>query len=311
MTTRQAFLSEMVTRPADLGNAIALNSLIVNGARLLGPALAGILLAQTSTEVCFLLNSLSYLAVLLALAAMRPEGPRRERPAEPLWQGLREGFRYVSGFAPIRTLLLLLGLSSLAGTSYRVLLPEFTVRRLGSDAHTLGYLTAASGFGALVGALFLAARKSILGLDRWIVLALALLGLGLSAFVGVADFTLALLMLFLIGFGMMVEMAASNTLLQTIVAEDKRGRVMSFYTMAFLGMAPLGSLLTGVLAACLGLPITFLINGLLCLSGAALFGLTLPRFHVLVRPIYVRLNILPPLSLGIATASELETVAKE
>jgi MFS family permease len=311
MTTRQAFLSEMVTRPADLGNAIALNSLIVNGARLLGPALAGILLAQTSTEVCFLLNGLSYLAVLLALAAMRLEGPRRERPAEPLWQGLWEGFRYVIDFAPIRTLLLLLGLSSLAGTSYRVLLPEFTVRRLGSDAHTLGFLSAAPGFGALAGALFLAARKSVLGLDRWIVLALVLLGLGLSAFVGVADFTLALLMLFLIGFGMMVEMAASNTLLQTIVAEDKRGRVMSFYTMAFLGMAPLGSLLTGALAACLGLPITFLINGLLCLSSAALFGLTLPRFHVLVRPIYVRLNILPPLSLGIARASELETVTKE
>ncbi|HEY7427624.1 MAG TPA: MFS transporter [Gemmataceae bacterium] len=278
MTTRQAFLSELVTRRADLGNAIALNSFTVNGARLLGPTLAGILLTQTSAEVCFLLNGLSYLAVLLALLAMRLEGPRRERPTVPLWQGLRDGFRYVREFAPIRTLLLLLALSSLAGMSYTVLLPEFAVRRLGGDARTLAFLMAASGLGALTGALFLASRRSVLGLDRWIWLALTLLGLGLLAFVGVTDFWLALLVLFTIGFCMMVEIAASNTLLQTLVAEDKRGRVMSFYTMAFLGMAPLGSLLTGVLAAWLGLTITFLINGLLCLTGAALFGLRMPLY---------------------------------
>jgi MFS family permease len=304
MTTRQAFLSEMVIRRADLGNAIALNSLIVNGARLLGPTLAGILLAQTSAEVCFLLNGLSYLAVLLALLAMRLEGPRLERPTVPLWQGLRDGFRYVSAFAPIRTLLLLLALASMAGTSYRVLLPEFTVRRLGGDARTLAFLTAASGLGALTGALFLAARKSVLGLDRWILLALTLLGLGLLAFVVVANFPLSLLLLFAIGFGMMVEIAASNTLVQTLVAEDKRGRVMSFYTMAFLGMAPLGSLLTGVLAAWLGLPIAFLINGLFCLAGAALFGLSLPLF---CRPTIVGENpcnhcsAVIPSAVGVAT----------
>jgi MFS family permease len=311
MTTRQAFLSEMVTRPTDLGNAIALNSMMVNGARLLGPTLAGILLAQTSAQVCFLLNGLSYLAVLVALWAMRLEGPRRERPTEPLWQGLRDGFRYVSGFAPIRTLLLLLALASMAGTSYTVLLPELTVRRLGGDAHTLAFLMAASGLGALTGALFLASRKSILGLGRWIFLATTFLGLGLLSFAIVADFRLALLALFTIGFGMMVQMASSNTLLQTIVDEDKRGRVMSFYTMAFLGMAPLGSLLTGTLAAWLGLPIACLINGVFCLIGAALFGLSLPRLRVLMRPTYVRLNILPPLATGISTASELENVAKE
>lgn len=310
MTTRQAFLSEMVTRRSDLANAIALNSSMVNGARLIGPTLAGLILAQTSADVCFLLNGLSYLAVLGALLAMRLEGSRHERPTTPLWQGLREGFHYVSRFAPIRTLLLLLGLSSMAGTSYTVLLPEFTVRRLGGDAHTLAFLTAASGLGALAGALFLASRKSVLGLGRWILLALNLLGLGLLAFARVDDLKTALLVLFAIGFGMMVEMAASNTLLQTISAEDKRGRVMSFYTLAFLGMAPLGSLLTGVLAARVGLTVTFLINGLLCLGGAVLFGLSLPRLRALVRPIYVRLNILP-LTTGIATASELETVMKE
>ena len=237
MTTRQAFLSEMVTRREDLGNAIALNSSMVNGARLIGPTLAGLILAQTSADVCFLLNSLSYLAVLLALLAMRREGPPRKRAAEPLWQGLREGFRYVGGFAPVRTLLLLLGLSSMAGTSYTVLLPEFTVRRLGGEAHTLAFLTAASGLGALTGALFLASRKSVLGLGRWLLLALTLLGMGLLSFAVVSQFMPAVLVLFVIGFGMMVQMASSNTLLQTITPEEKRGRVMSFYTLAFLGMA--------------------------------------------------------------------------
>jgi MFS family permease len=228
-----------------------------------------------------------------------------------LWQGLREGFYYVSGFAPIRTLLLLLGLSSLAGMSYTVLLPEFTVRRLGGDARTLAFLTAASGLGALTGGFLLASRKSVLGLGRWILLAMTLLGLGLLAFAWVADFTLALGVLFAIGFGMMVQMAGSNTLLQTITAEDKRGRVMSFYTMAFLGMAPLGSLLTGVLAAWLGPSITLRINGLLCLTGAVLFAVSLPRLRVLIRPIYARLNILPPVTTGIAAASELESTMKE
>jgi MFS family permease len=311
MTTRQAFLSEMVTDRADLGNAIALNSLLVNGARLVGPTLAGILLARTSAPICFLLNGVSYFAVLLALIAMRLEGPLRQRSSAPLWQELRDGFRYVSGFAPIRSLLLLLALASMAGTSYTVLLPELTVRRLGGDAHTLAFLMSASGLGALSGALFLASRRSVLGLGRWILLSLLLLGLGLLSLAGVANFSLALLGLFTIGFGMMVEMASSNTLLQTIADEDKRGRVMSFYTMAFLGMAPLGSLLTGALAAWLGLPITFIINGLLCLMGAVLFGLRLPRLQALVRPIYVRLKILPPITTGIATASELETVTKE
>ncbi len=311
MTTRQAFLSEMVKRREDLGNAIALNSSIVNGARLIGPTLAGFILAQTSADVCFLINGLSYLAVLLALLAMRLDSPSRQRTREPLWQGLREGFRYVIGFPPVRTLLLLLGLSSMAGTSYTVILPEFTVRRLNGEAHTLAFLTAASGLGALAGALFLASRKSVLGLGRWLFLAMTLLGLGLSVFAVVYRFTPALLVLFVIGFGMMVQMAASNTLLQTITPEDKRGRVMSFYTMAFLGMAPLGSLLTGTLAAWIGPQITMLVNGFLCLTGAAFFGFHLPRLRALVRPIYVRLDILPPMTTGVAAASELENVVRD
>lgn len=310
MTARQAFLSEMVTDRADLSNAIALNSSIFNGARLIGPTLAGFLLAQTSAEVCFLLNGLSYLAVLLALLAMRLEQTRRERSPDSLRQGLHEGFQYVGGFAPIRALLLLLGLTSLVGSSYPVLLPEFTVRRLEGDARTLVFLLAAAGLGALTGALFLASRKSVLGLGRWILMALTLLGSGLLAFAWVANFALALVVLFAIGFGIIVEMAGSNTLLQTIAAEDKRGRVMSFYTLASQGMAPLGSLLTGFVSVRLGLSITFFVNGLLCLASALVFGARLPRLRVLVRPIYERLHILPPLTTGIAAASELETVMK-
>lgn len=310
MTTRQAFLLELVNNREDLSNAIALNSSIFNGARLIGPTLAGFILVQTSAAMCFLLNGLTFLAVLLALLAMRLEGPRRERHTASVWQGLHEGFRYVSGFAPIRTLLLLLGLTSMLGTSYMVLLPELTVRRLGGDARTLAFLIAAAGVGALIGALFLASRKNVLGLDGWILTALTLIGLGLLAFAWVAHFLVALMVLVAIGFGIMVEMAGSNTLLQTIVAEDKRGRVMSFYTLASLGMAPLGSLLTGMLSVRLGSSITFFVNGLLCLTGALLFGVSLPRLRVQVRPSYVRLNILPPLAAGIAAASELETAMK-
>jgi MFS family permease len=309
ITTRQAFLSEMVTNRGDLGNAIALNSSIFNGARLIGPTLTGFILVQTSADVCFLLNGLSYLAVLLALLAMRLEGLRRELAADPLWKGLLEGLRYVSGFAPIRTLLLLLGLTSMVGTSYMVLLPEFTVRSLDGDARTLAFLIAAAGLGALTAALFLASRKSVLGLDRWILTALTLLGFGLLAFAWAANFALAMVLLFAIGFSVMVEMAGSNTMLQTIAADDKRGRVMSFYTLASLGMAPLGSLLTGTMAARLGLSMAFLVNGLLCLTGALLFGVRLPRLRALVQPIFVDLDLLP-LTTGIATASQVETAIK-
>jgi MFS family permease len=307
MTTRQAFFSEIVTDRADLSNAIALNSSLVTGARLLGPTLAGIILARAGADVCFLLNGFSYFAVVLALLAMRLEGLPFQRPTDPLWQGLRDGFRYVSGFAPIRTLLLLLGLTSMAGASYTVLLPELTVRRLGGDAPTLAFLIAAAGLGALTAALFLASRRNVLGLDRWILTALTLVGLGLLALAWVANFLLAMLVLFAIGFGVMVEMAGSNTLMQTLVADSKRGRVMSFYTLASLGMVPLGSLLTGFLSARLGPLLTFLVNGLLCLAGAGFFAIRLRNFRRLVRPIYVRLNLLPPITTRIAAASDRET----
>jgi MFS family permease len=303
MTARQAFLTEMIDRREDLGNAIALNSSMVNGTRLVGPALAGLLLAQAGAAVCFLVNGLSYLAVLAALLAMRLRPGERHRA--PLVKGLSEGFRYVFGFAPIRTLLLLLALVSLASTFATVLYPVFADNILGGGATTLGYLMAASGLGALAAALWLASRQSVLGLGKWIPLASGTFGLALVGFSYSKDLRLALVLLLLTGAGMMVEMAATNTILQTIVEEDKRGRVMSWYALAFLGTAPVGSLLAGWLANRLGAPLTVRLAGLGSTAGAVLFALWLPALREQIRPIYRRIGILPEAVAGVEAATEL------
>jgi MFS family permease len=311
MTTRQAFLAEMVEDRADLANAIALNSSMVNGTRLVGPALAGFVLAESSAGVCFLLNGLSYLAVLAALLAMRVRPHRRERPTTHLVHELREGFAYAFGFAPIRSILMLLALTSLVGMSYSVLLPVFAKAILHGGAKTLGFLSAGAGVGALAGALFLASRKSVLGLGKWIMLAPALLGLGLMVFSFAEALWQALPPLCVVGFAMMVQMASSNTILQTIVEEGKRGRVMSFYTMAFLGMAPLGSLLAGSLADVIGTTATLRVGGLTCVVGSLVFATQLPRLREMVRPIYVRMGILPEVASGLQAAAQLTAPPEE
>ena len=247
LPARQAFLTEMVASREDLANAIALNSSIFNGARLVGPALAGLVLYLAGAAVCFTINGVSYLAVLAALLAMDVP-PEPERSEEPFGKRLREGVAYAFTFPPIRDLILLLALVSLVGMPYAVLLPVFATEILGGGALVLGLLSAATGVGALCGALLLAARKSVVGLGRWIALGPGAFGLAVTGFALSAWLWLSLLMLFLAGFALMMHMAASNTVLQTIVDEDKRGRVMSLYTMAFMGMAPLGSLLAGALA---------------------------------------------------------------
>ena len=316
MVGRQAFLTEMLEDRADLGNAIAMNSFTFNSARLVGPSVAGVLLALVGAGICFLLNGLSYLAVLAALYAMRLQ-PRGPEPARvPLRRGLREGFAYAFGFAPIRSLLLLVSLVSLVGASYVVLLPVFATapELLHGGAQTYGLLLSAAGCGALAGAVYLAARKSVLGLGIRIALSPSVLGLSLLAVSFVRTLWLALLLLLLMGMAMMVQMAASNTLIQTIVEDDKRGRVMSFYTMAFFGMAPIGSLLAGWLADALGVPATLRIGGGCCVAGSLLFAWQLPRFRAGVRPHYVRLGIVPgepvasseAAALGAATMSEKE-----
>jgi MFS family permease len=290
MPVRQSFMVEIV-QAKDLGNAIALNSSIVNSAQLLGPSIAGILIASMGEGVCFLLNGISYLFVIVSLLAMKITSRKIETQNTHVLQGIREGFSYAFGFTPIRSILLLLALVSLIGMPFRVLMPVFARDVLGGGPHTLGFLMGSSGLGALVGSVYLASRKSVLGLGKWIALATGVFGIGLIAFSLSRVLWFSLFLIFLASFGVMVQFASSNTILQTVVDEDKRGRVMSFYAMALRGMAPFGSLLAGGLAGKIGAPHTLMIGGLSCFLGALAFGRKLPLLREMVRPIYVRMGI--------------------
>jgi len=298
---RQSFIVEMIERREDLGNAIALNSSMVNGARLLGPSVAGTLIALMGEGFCFLLNALSFVAVIAALLAMRITPKTRARQKTPLWQGLTEGYRYAFGFFPIRSLLLLLALVSFMAMPYTVLMPVFAGRILHGGPETLGFLLGATGVGALAGTLFLASRKSVLGLGRIIVIGSSLFGMGLIGFSFSRVFWLSAIMMVVTGFGMMIQMTSTNTVLQTIVDEDKRGRVMSFYTMAFMGMVPFGSLFAGSLASAIGTPETTMVGGISCILGSLLFARKLPAFRETVRPIYMERGILSERSLPTAS----------
>jgi MFS family permease len=301
----------MVPYREDLANAIALNSSIVNGARLVGPFLAGLLIAAGGAVSCFLFNAVSYLAVLAALLAMRDFPQRPPRAVVPLRDGLIEGFRYGFGFPPIRALLLLLALVSLMGMPLSVLMPVFANDILHGGPTLFGVLTGASGCGALAAALYLASRKSVLGLGRIMTGATAVFGISLIAFSLSRSIPLSIGLLVVAGCSMMLEMAASNTLIQTIVDEDKRGRVMSLYTMAFFGTAPLGSLLAGTIASHGGAPLALQVSGVACLVGAILFARSLPRLREFVRPIYQRAGILPQVAVAIETTAELEVPPQE
>ncbi|HUK66445.1 MAG TPA: MFS transporter [Anaeromyxobacteraceae bacterium] len=309
---RQSFLVEMVAGREDLPNAIALNSSAFNAARLVGPAIAGVLIGLLGEGMVFLLNGLSYVAVIAALLAVRvPPRPQRGEDVALVWTHLKDGFRYAAGFAPIRAVLLLVALVSLLGLPYTVLLPMFATDVLHGDAHTLGFLAGGVGVGALVGALYLASRRSVRGLGRVIVAAVTLLGLGLMAFSAIRNEWVAIAILCVTGFGMMAQMASSNTILQTLVEDNKRGRVMSIYTMAFLGTTPIGSLMAGALAARVGARTTVLMGGLSCLLGAALFARALPGLRRQVLPHYARLGLLareemPPAVGGDSSAQRVD-----
>ena len=267
---RQSFLVELVGR-ADLMNAIALNSSMFNGARIIGPAIAGLLVAAIGEGWCFVLNGASYVAVLAGLLMMHPK-PRPMRPSigSPL-DRIVAGFGFVARTGPIRALLLLLGLVSLAGMPYSVLMPVFADRVLHVGARGLGLLMGASGIGALLGALVLATRREVRGLGRWIARATAGFGLGLIAFSMSREFWLSALLLVPVGFAMIVQTAASNTLIQAMVPDALRGRVMAAYTMMFMGMAPIGALLSGAVAGRLGAPTAVAIGGAICIAGAVVF----------------------------------------
>lgn len=290
---RQAFLSEMIEKKEDIGNAIALNSSMVNAARLLGPSIAGVIIAGFGEGICFTIDGFSYLAVIASLLLMhlRPAPPRPER--KRFLHELMEGFHYSFGFTTIRAILLLLALSSMMGMSYTVLMPVFASKVLGGGPHTLGFLMSASGLGALTGAFFLASRESVRGLGRWIVIASSAFGLGLMAFSFSSWLLVSLTLLLVVGFGMMVQMASSNTILQTISEERMRGRVMSFYSMAFMGMTPFGNLLAGTLADLIGAQWTTFLGGFVCVVGSMVFLRTLPKLREQIRPIYRQLGIIP------------------
>jgi MFS family permease len=308
MPGRQAFLLTLVENRQDLGNAIALNSSMVNVARLVGPSVAGIIIAAAGEGWCFLIDGFSYVAVIIALLRMRIPRLAASPMRRHALQQFREGFTYAFGFPPIRSIILLLALVSLVGVPYSVLMPVFATQIFHGGPHTLGFLMTASGCGALLGALWLAARRSVVGLGRVIPAASALFGVGLIAF-GLmrtpGTFWIALPCLTVAGFGFMVQMASSNTVIQTIVDDEKRGRVMSFYTMAFLGTVPFGSLIAGSLSSRIGAPNTLVLGGICCLIGAAVFARSLPMLRAHVRPIYVKLGIIPEVSTGLATAAEL------
>ncbi len=306
MPARQAFVIEMVEYREDLGNAIALNSSLVNGARLVGPSVAGLVIASVGEGYCFLLDGFSYMAVIASLLAMSVAPQLSERVHEAVLSELRDGWNYVRGFRPIWSILLLLALVSLVGMPYTTLMPIFAGSILHGGPHTLGFLMAASGVGALIGAISLAARKSVLGLGHVIPITAGGFGGALIIFAASRQLWLSLLLLAVTGFSFMQEMAASNTILQTIVEDKKRGRVMSFYSMAFQGMAPFGSLIAGASASRIGAPYTLMIGGGVCILGAVLFSSQLPKLRQLVHPIYVRIGIIPELARGVHAASVLQ-----
>lgn len=293
MPARQAFVVEMVEDRADLPNAIALNSSMVNGARLLGPAAAGALIAAFGEGGCFAIDSASYLAVIASLLMMRVRPVPRPATNRRVLSDLADGWSYIAASRPIRSILLLLSLASLVGMPYMVLLPMVVAEVLHGGPHLLGYLTGASGVGALCGALYLASRSSVLGLGRAIFLGSLCFGGGLLVFSLSRTAWLTVACMCVTGVGMMIQMAASNTVIQTIVDDEKRGRVMSFYAMSFFGSLPFGSLIAGAVAARIGAGGTVLGGGVLIIAGALLFLRMLPRIRADARPTYERLGILP------------------
>ena len=304
MPSRQSFMVKMVGDRADLSNAIAINSSMANAARLIGPSLAGLLIAATNEGWCFLVDGVSYIAVIVSLFLMRIEADDEPLPATSMLVQLREGWTYVSGFAPIRTILLLFALLSLMGWPFMVLMPVFAGQVLHGGAHTLGFLSGAVGVGSLASALSMVLRRSVRGLTKMIPFAAVIFGIGLIAFGFSHSFWLSMPLMLITGFGMMQGLTASNTIVQTLVEEKMRGRVMSYYTMAFVGMAPFGSLLAGAMAHLLGAPHTVILSGVACILGALWFWSQLATIRRQMRPIYEQLGIVPRADLAISEPAE-------
>lgn len=290
---RQAFVVEMVTDREDLPNAIALNSSMFNASRIVGPSIGGVLIAAVGEGWCFMADAISYIAVIISLLLMNVARVQRERGEETMFDELNVGVRYVAQSVPVRTLLILVAIVSTMGMPYAILMPAIAADVLHGGPHTLGILMTASGAGALVGTFYLASRKTVIGLGKVIVAATVILSVGLIAFSLTKSLWVALLSLPLVGAGMMLQSASTNTILQTVVDEDLRGRVMAFYTMAILGTQPLGSLVAGVMADRIGAQYTILVGAIVCLGAAGWFALRRPALAEHIRPIYVERGILP------------------
>ncbi len=287
---RQSFLIELIERREDLGNAVALNSSLVNGARLIGPSIAGILIATVGEGICFLLNAVSYLAVIGCFVAMKFRPFERSVKGTPLLGELKQGIAYVFGFPPMRSILLLLSLISFMGVPFQVLMPIFARDILYGGPSVLGFLMGCSGGGAFLAAIYLASRRTVAGLETFIAVATGIFGVGLIAFSFSTYLWLSLVLMVVTGFGMISQMASSNTMLQSLAEDDKRGRVMSFYTMAYRGMYPLGSLFAGFLASRIGAPATLSIGGVCVLAAGAWYARRLPAMRREIHPIFARMG---------------------
>jgi MFS family permease len=289
---RQVFVVELVEKREDLANAIAINSTMFNGARLIGPAIGGLLIAKVGEGYCFLIDGISYIAVIIALLAMRFKA--KEIPvnnSHPL-ADIKAGFDYAFGSPPIRAILLMAAIVSLMGMQYVALVPIFAAKILNGNAQTLGFLMASSGVGALFGGIYLITKKTVIGLGKLIIIGPAILGVGLIVFALSRFLPLSLLAMLAIGLGTILQVASGSTVLQTIVDDDKRGRVMSLYTMSFLGVIPFGSLWGGILADRIGVTDTLIIAGIACILGSLFFSRQLPALKEIVYEIYRQKGII-------------------
>jgi MFS family permease len=302
--SRHSFVIEMVEKKEDLGNAIALNSMMFNGARIIGPSIAGIMLATTGEGVCFLINAISYIFVIASLLMMHVPKKEIARKETRMFRELKDGFDYTFGFAPIKHLIILLAVVNLMGSSYQVLMPVFAKEILHGGSDTFGFLMGAAGIGALLGAAYLASRESILRLGRIIPASATLFGVGLIMLAYTNFFPATLALMIFIGLGLMLNTASSNTILQTITDDDKRGRVMSFYMMAIMGTAPFGSLLAGSMAKLFGTQFAILIGGVASVAGALVFLKKLPKLKTLVKPLYDRMDMNPAASAELQLKTE-------
>jgi MFS family permease len=307
MPVRQSFIIEMIEDRKDLGNAIALNSSLVNMTRLIGPAVAGIIVAKFGEGICFTVNGVSFIAVIIALLFMRIKRTKLTKVHRHVFVELKEGFRYSFGFPPIRDMLILLAVLSFAIMQYTVLMPVFARDILKGGSDTLGFLMTSTGVGALIGAIYLASRKSVLGLGKIMAISTFLFGVTIIIFAFSKNFILSMIILLFAGVGFIALLATSNTILQTITDDDKRGRVMSFYTMAFMGIAPFGSLAAGALADRIGAPLTIMITGIISLASGVILILRLPKLRKIARPVYVKKGIIPEVAEGLQAAADFES----